>query len=333
MRDLTLKNTDTQSWSGYWSGVRHSGRLEEVIKLEEVNDVWSRWFASMQADTDIKTIVDLGAGNGALFRQIRKQPALNPELLIAVDCAADALNSVEQPALATVADFRSLPFLPGCADIVMSQFGIEYGGQEAVREAIPLVAPEGYLALVIHCRGSALFTESQANERVLQQFESARFVDSARELFRFYHRGEGGRKTSDEPAVADFRDAIQRVEALINGARDLPSGEFVRQIYAAVADVHDRAAHYTLSDLELWFDHLQTECLMYLDRMRHMIKSAFTAEDCGKLELELQNLGFTVIEISEVNARHAAPDTKVAYALLARRNEGPPEGGLDFPKM
>lgn len=151
-----------RSWTSYWAtGARHSCTGSFELSGEGgVATFWRRQFAHLAAGA---TIVDLGTGGGGLLAEARVHPGYQRWRLIGVDQAEaqpmTALDTNDDPGidLRTATRMEATGLMSGQADLVTSQFGIEYGDAPAVQaECLRLLAPQGRLAFVIHHSASAI---------------------------------------------------------------------------------------------------------------------------------------------------------------------------------
>lgn len=147
-----------QAWNEYWS----SGALHSCAGSFQGNysgallRFWQRAFELAPA---APRLLDLCCGNAPLAKLWRESPSSRTGgTLDAVDAAA-----IDPPWLAALApdargairihagvDAARLPFDAASFDLCMSQYGVEYVGPAALREARRVLRPGGYLAAVIH---------------------------------------------------------------------------------------------------------------------------------------------------------------------------------------
>lgn len=148
-------------WSLYWKG----NNLESCIAAQSEDDrqqIAQYWETIASELGDSAAALDLACGNGVVAAHLLKA---NPGLSVSgVDQAEIAPQSLSQtyPELAKVSFFprtsvANLPFADQSFDLLVSQFGVEYGPlEESSAEAIRVLRPEGQLAFLVHHKHSAI---------------------------------------------------------------------------------------------------------------------------------------------------------------------------------
>lgn len=177
------------AWSTYWaSGALHScANSYQDNYRGAIEDFWSAVFKCLGKSS---RVLDIATGNGALplmLSRLRGHEA--GDSIDAVDLAeiAPAWNTAEQwPQIRFHSGIRMerLPFENQSFDLVVSQYGIEYGKwPEALSESLRVCRSEGVLALVLHHSDSVLVSVGRNELRNHEFLTSPRgLIESARRV-------------------------------------------------------------------------------------------------------------------------------------------------------
>jgi ubiquinone/menaquinone biosynthesis C-methylase UbiE len=147
-----------RAWSEYWaSGALHScagsfsGNYGGAIAA-----FWREVFTRLRTDA---TVLDVCCGNAPLSKLlIDERDFLREGRIDAVDAARIAPVWIQELApdacarlrLHAGVDAAALPFDASCFDLCMSQYGVEYVGESAMREIARVLKPGGVFAAVLH---------------------------------------------------------------------------------------------------------------------------------------------------------------------------------------
>lgn len=304
-----------QAWDTYWRGTRESAAHEKGGALEPVLRAhWDEVFAGTLAARPDALALDIACGNGALADHARRHRGGR---LICADYSLAALRNLLQRDSGTpvlVADALYPPFAARSLDLVVSQFGLEYAGVEAIRAASELVTPGGTIALVLHLRGGAIHEECACNAALIREIEDCDLLTRAAAAFR-----AGFALDPDRPdTVEAFRQAeralapaLKTVETMLDThGRDAIAG-LADQLYGDIAHMYRRMGAYELSDILGWCDGMQGQITAYRERMAAMVAAGFTASEIEGLVSELTrgdwrcatNTGLRIAEEAQPFAR------------------------------
>ena len=150
-------------WSSYWGGDTAGAEVfvgQDGQAHPEIAAWWREIFIDLPSNL---SIVDLACGSGSVFQHLPKDNELR---LHGADISAEALRLVQQriPEIDTTnCSADSLPFQDGQFDMAVSQFGIEYAGDDAFVEAVRVVASDGQLRLLCHFQDGFIDARNQAH--------------------------------------------------------------------------------------------------------------------------------------------------------------------------
>ena len=239
-----------QAWSEYWS----SGALHSCAGSFQGNyggalrSFWERVFSAAPA---APRLLDLCCGNAPLAKLwLESAWPAHGGSLDAVDAAEVAPAWLAQLAPAARGAIRvhagvdaaRLPFDPASFDLCTSQYGVEYVGPAALREAWRVLRPGGRLAAVVHHRGS--LPVRIAREEV-REHEWLRDADGL--LERAADMLEPMARSADAAGRAALQrdaDARRRRERYDSGLRELAARaaaarwpDLLHEVHAALAGV------------------------------------------------------------------------------------------------
>ena len=220
-----------KAWSSYWaSGVLSScadsyqGNYRGVIA-----EFWGSRFEGLCGGN---RVLDIATGNGPLPKMLLQRSPLEPPITIdAVDLADVAPDWLSLGQGSNVrfhpgTRMERLPFDDESFELVVSQYGIEYGKwPEALIESLRVCRVEGSLAFVVHHADSVLVDVGRRellNHGLLKDrcglFESARAVIPWLGVVR---RGEldPGDRRSAEASKAAYNRAMTEVQKEIDSSK------------------------------------------------------------------------------------------------------------------
>ena len=165
---------DSQPWSDHWRRTL-TGSIDLQAADPVAQALRDRWALRTDPLQACEQIVDVGSGPAILARLMERLgwPLRAPLIWWCIDHAE--LGTGWQHALPSgvrVRDqtrFEAARPLEGPVDAVVSNFGLEYLGLEAVMQAMPRwVKPQGHLEAVVHAKGSVIDSASAEHVADLQ---------------------------------------------------------------------------------------------------------------------------------------------------------------------
>lgn len=215
------------AWTQYWAtGAAHS--CASSFSLEGNGDVAGFWREVLGATPGGARIVDLGSGNGGLLRvALTLSPAIAPWQLVGVDLANHRpawLDDVPEGKAIVFhggVAMEALPLPDAGADLLLSQFGIEYARRDTVQaECLRVLAPAGRFAFLVHHVGSAVSAvardELRAHDTLLG---SDGLLAATMALLPYLAQARAGRQpgAGGNQARLEFNAAMTRTLALGKG--------------------------------------------------------------------------------------------------------------------
>ena len=257
----------TDGWDTFW----RSSSTSEVL----VTDTGARnpaldafWASTMQRVTPQQSVVDIGCGAGSLSQGL----VCDPALLIGVDISLTALTRSQSDAnsmLVVQAMNEQLPLQLGAFDLVVSQFGVEYGGIVALAEACALGKPEGVLRCLVHCADSAIQQSAHRDLQHIELLATSDFFAAARSLTQAL-------AAEDQQHLAEASSRFTESEQAVRAAVEIDAGHFAGYSYLGFQSLLRRWARFEPDDILLWLSRMQQEADQGVARLRTMQSAAMT---------------------------------------------------------
>lgn len=309
------------AWDTYWQGTRENaahkeGGVQEALLAE----FWRDLLSEQLTENPNLRILDLACGNGAVTGFVGE---INPALRVnCCDYSLHALMELERrhPGnLPVVADAARLPYTDASFDLVVSQYGVEYAGAEAIVEAARLLAPGGTLALLVHVYEGAIYRECERNRNVVTAIRALDILALAQNAFAagFALNAGTGAPQEFKQAEQAFTPAVRGLEQILREAGPGAAGGLPGQLYQDIAHMYRRMSAYEPADILDWLAGMARELDAYQGRMQSMLDAALPRDRLLVLQADLVARGFEDSPLLDlaVNDQSLA----AAWALVMRR--------------
>lgn len=312
-------------WDAFWRA-RDKAIVQDHIGARDPAPAqfWAVHFRRLLERAGNARLIDVACGNGTVIK-IAIEAAKVTSANLAAHCADYSLSAVREvcadlPDVRGIAcDARSIPFLDRSFDLVVSQFGIEYGGDAAFPEAARLVADGGTLTALVHMQGGAIHEECVENLAVVEALKESRLLPLARAAFNAGFDMIDGR--IDDPQFQKFdkrlAPAVDAAKSILRDKGPLAAGGLLANMYRDIGYMYTRMQNYDRDDVVDWMDNVSAELACYEGRMASMTRAAFDAAGIARIADSLQPLGFDVSEPAALSLESAA--RPAAWILIARR--------------
>lgn len=318
-----------KDWDVYWLSATQAALQSEGGARDQVlAQFWHALFDGLLARSGSKRWLDLACGNGAVtgFAITASGAAGVPVEMTCVDYSAAAVEEAGKryPGIKGIAcDIRRLPLGDQSFDLVASQFGIEYAGDEAFEEAARLVAPGGLFAAVVHLRDGAIYRECRENLDVIERTTESALLARARDAFAAGFELEAGRL--DEPAFRPYDEAlvssVQATATLLTSAPPSAARQLVAMVYRDLGHMYPRLPNYEPAAVFDWIELMRAEFDSYGGRMASMLDAARDEAGIAAITERLTGAGLAIAELRKLGM--GADDADAAWALIAERPDQP----------
>ena len=275
------------SWDRFWSpsdnnAHDHAGH----VAAQALEDHWDRFFKWSTLNDDPELVLDACCGAGVLSKRFgsfyEEQHRSTPHL-VCTDLSSNAVRTAnaDQNSDGVVADAARPPFRNGSFDLIMSQFGLEYAGQAALRNIPALLKPGGALSIVVHVQNGAIAEECRENAEFTRNILSIGVLQAAKDAIE-------DMKTQarlNRPGTASIA-VRQQLETSVMALRkfisekgtDIADGLGVN-LFNDLGRMFGQLNKYALDDVLHWLEGTSKEVENYVVRMDHMVQSARTQSD------------------------------------------------------
>ena len=309
------------AWDTYWRDTRENAAHKEGGAQEALlAQFWRELLTEQLAANPNVRILDLASGNGAVTGFVRQ---ISPALAVhCCDYSLYALVELERrhpgnPRV--VADAARLPYTDASFDLVLSQYGVEYAGPDAIIEAARLLAPGGTLALLVHVFEGAIYRECERNRDIVNAIRALDILTLARSAFAAGFALNAGETAPEifKQAERAFTPAVRGLEQLLRDAGPGAAGGLPGQLYQDIAHMYRRMSAYAPEDIFNWLDGMFRELDAYQGRMQSMLDAALRREQLLSLQAKLLARGFEGSALQSLAVKEQGP--AAAWALVMRR--------------
>lgn len=311
-----------ESWDTYWAGAQSSAAFSGGGTTDPlVLAFWDELFRGISERRDAPRIIDIASGNGAVIESAERVYGENLPDFTCLDTSEAAIRMLEKrfPGVrGVVADAANAPFDAGSFDVVVSQFGVEYAGIDAIGAIARLVAPGGELVLLVHHRDGLIHEQCEASLHAIQDMKKAEFIPCCIAMFEAaYAVLQGGDQAAYQAAGRNFAPAIKAMEDIMaRYGRDVAADTILR-VYRDVRTIHQRMQHYDGASVVGWLEKMADAIDAYEGRMASMLDVAIdTATFSGVVE-DLENGGFEMQRADTLV--HSGDALPLAWAIVAKR--------------
>lgn len=280
------------AWTDYWrEGNTENALPDENPGTRALAEFWRSYAADLASRTVKARILDLACGGGFALRHLAiagEQASLDWDLL-GLDIAAPALQQLRDhggtPLQLLIGDAALPPFADGSMTAVISQFGLEYAGQNALAQAGRLLAPAGEITLLVHHRDGPIAASCDANYRVVDGVLASAALEAMGEWFE-QRVSVKQRPLQRSQAAEKLREPVGQMESLLQESPDCPARQLARRMHADLARLHSRADAFATADVAHWLEGMRAELLSYRERMQGMLQAARSVSDTQQLLAE-----------------------------------------------
>jgi len=313
----------SDSWDTYWRGIGAASAYSSGgVNHPLIHNFWDDFFNHQMGKLDNPRIIDIASGNGAVLKQALDIFANQPFSLSSLDVSSAAIENIAQqfPMVeGLVADAASIPLESSSFDLVCSQFGVEYAGQEAIFETARLVADGGYLVLLLHCQGSTIDLECKQSLDATRRLQDSGFIEKSSILFKAaFAAMQGAARQPYEDAAKQLAPAISSLEDIMREYGPHVAGDTIIRLYNDVDEIHQKIQRVDQQEVLSWLEGMQLELEAYAARMTTMSQAAINADDFELIKTQLDTSGFS-FERAEF-LQGTEHEQILAWCVIARKD-------------
>jgi len=288
-----------QSWDTYWHGTGDAGAYSSGgVNHPAILAFWDGFFQIVKRDYAAPAIIDIASGNGAVVERALAAFGDEPADITCLDVSDAAITNIQNrfPRVrGIVADARSIPLDSGGFDIVVSQFGVEYAGPEAIDEAARLIAPGGQLALLLHNEQSSIHQECTASLDAILRLQESNFIPYSIDMLNAgFEACRGADRAAYENAATQLAPAVQALEAIMAQYGEHVAGDTIVRLHSDVDRIHRNIQRYEPLEVLDWLNRMDEELDAYAGRMSSMRDCAIDGEAFERICAGLRHRDYTI---------------------------------------
>lgn len=322
----TIKSGDSKvsdSWNTYWQGTGNVGAYSSGgVNHPAILTFWNEFFEDVKHNYNRPRIIDIASGNGALAGCAQAAFGDEQPDITCLDVSDAAVANIHEQfpwVDVIVSDARKIPRGSESFDIVTSQFGVEYAGQEAIDEAARLLATGGRLALMLHSKTGSIHRECEESLDAIVQLKESNFIPYAIEMFTAgFEAVRGADRSEYEAAASKFAPTVRVPESIMKQYGQHVAGDTIARLYQDVGRIHYRIQNYEPGEVLDWLNRMDGELDAYAERMSSMSGAAIDSDTFERVCKGLRNLGLTIERAEPLLI--SGQDLPLAWVLIATKS-------------
>ncbi|TDF39589.1 class I SAM-dependent methyltransferase [Alteromonadaceae bacterium M269] len=300
-----------EKWSAYWKAEGASGEVFVNKDGEKHEELVNFWRSRLNGIAKGSKIIDIACGAGSIFSDLDSVDGLE---LHAADISNTALEQLKEriPQVNTLCcSADDLPYESQSFDVVVSQFGVEYAGIEAFKEAARIVRPKGKLITVSHIADGYI---DSRNKYQLDGAKVAKDLSFIEKSLAVVHAMYSSNQVDLSRAGEDFK----AVEPHLAAYMKVTDFGVHAHLYRGVREMLSNMKSYRHEDIIYWLEGMQQELDDAILRLTEMRKAASTEKDMNTIKSALEEFGMFNIECLEMQfSDHKLP---VGWVLSAEKS-------------
>lgn len=297
-------------WSEYWNNEGAKGECfvnEKGEKHPELAKFWHNIFEDVSKESNI---LDVACGAGSIYKD---NPKVKEANLFATDLSGNALSQLQAAipqSMCFLSSASQSAIAPQTINYLVSQFGIEYAGLDAMLAITKCVKPGGKLCFLSHIEDGHIDARNKAELQGVNLCIDTNFVEVAKNATKAAFG-------SDSAEQQRTLQAFVAIEPLLSQyAEKLKLGVHYH-LYWGFRKLFVERHKYHLDDIINWLSGMANELDVASTRLKEMRKAALTKDDVNQYETKLINAEFTNICIKPLVL--SGHDLPVAWQISAEK--------------
>lgn len=312
----SMDSSRAQAWTAYWqTGALHSlpGTFEGNY-AGPIGQLWRSFLSRLQGPCKV---LDLATGNGPLPACLLDVNTCKEVICTGVDLASvspdwwlgASASSRERVSFLAGVDLGQLPFDPGHFDVVISQFGFEYGPRpDSADELARVLRPGGQLQLVCHHQDSFLLAQARHESAHLQWILAPdgwlHAAQAMLEPMSLAGHPKGQRLLATDPRYQIIRARFDHLAQAANQrVQTLPCPDVLGEVGALLAQCFQQAMSEGQASAQVCWDQLQRQLFLAEQRLHHMHGAAMGLDEVSAVVQGFAQRGVAV-ELSLLEDDH-----------------------------
>lgn len=296
-------------WSEYWQNESATGECfvnEKGEKNPELAEFWHGKFSYAKPDN----VLDIASGAGSIFVN---NNALDNANLYALDFSGVALMHLQQkvPRCKVVqASATHIPFRHESFDYLVSQFGIEYAGIDAIVGSWKYLSDGGRLTYLSHIRNGFIDTRNAIEEQGAELCRSLDFIAIAKRVTEAFFEQDSNKM---QATLVMFQQVEPKLAEYV---RQHPLGVH-QHLYTGFKQLFVNRNKYLARDITSWLDGMDTEIDKTILRIKEMRKAALDPNQINVISEKLSSAGARNIAIEKFQL--SGHDKPLAWHISAEK--------------
>lgn len=297
-------------WSEYWANESDAGECfvnKEGGKHPELKAFWTEQLQHLSSEKS--KVIDVACGAGSIYRENENAQKLQ---FFALDFSFSATSRFHEafPECSTVnASATHLPFLDNSFDVMVSQFGIEYAGIDAIINAPRVVKTGGKIVFLSHIEDGYIDAKNKAELEGIMLCHDIKFVEVAK---RTVVAAFGDNISEKHQSLAAF----MAIEPTLSQYAHTHQFGVHHHLYWGFRQLFTRRLNYQLNDITAWLDGVAKELVKSEMRLTEMRKAALSKQQIAEIRSGLRNSCMAVDIMPFSLSGHSKP---VAWKILATK--------------
>lgn len=296
-------------WSDYW---RKDGAGGEVFvdaagnKPKYLVEHWQAQFSAMES---VERVLDVACGGGSIFEDLTPFQLAQLQLY-ATDLSQSALDILKQrmPRVTTsCGSATSMEYTDANFSCLVSQFGIEYAGNDAFREAARVLAPRGQLNFLMHVEDGYIDLRNKSLLIGAKAAISSQFIPTAIELIKASFKGTPSKLRK---AKQTFQIAERKLSACM---REHPEG-IHQHLYMGFLKMYSKYQAYHQQDIVGWLQIMHKDIKKMIDKVQAIRDVSLSTDNVDEIKDVLCANEVTNIEVSTLRLP-TAEEEHLRYAV------------------
>lgn len=291
-----MTSNHTQDWNNYWQGraAQSTGNALLGVGIENNESLTAFWESIFDDAPKTTKLVDFACGAGSVLLHADK---MGLSYLTGIDVSSNAIDVLKSklPNVGgVVGAVDKTPFESAYFDMVVSQFGFEYAGDDkavlsTIEEMTRILKPTGQVALIVHIAGGAIAQGCQKSLEQITLVQKSGFFKQAVKVFKLVYKRQKVALADDKELVAEkykLNETAKPIMAWLRAA-GATQNEFAQFSYYLLESTHKlllNSQKYALVDCLSWIEGMENEVRAYEGRMSSMIKAAVSETVVSQIE-------------------------------------------------
>ncbi|WP_088332188.1 class I SAM-dependent methyltransferase [Lacimicrobium sp. SS2-24] len=291
---------DEKGWDSYWKSRQHEQALTVRTGVSDpLEQHWHAVFDEYLPSYISPQLLELACGNGTLISMLSPN-ALASMNAVGLDISFHGIANLiqRQPQCqGVVASADALPFKPQSFELVVSQFGVEYAGSEALIQALSMLKNNGVMAALVHFQGSDIVKASAHACAHLRQLAQQHILSESKKALQAALSLANAQISEVEFREADkaFSPVVKALESIIRACKHQDLGNKLKRLHGDIARIYQRPERFNEKEVMQWLDTLTDDFVAYHKRMKALVDAALSPNQLRELEQRIGAAGCTVI--------------------------------------